>query len=204
MATHTSHPPAPGNTQKYANTDQRPAWGFWYGIFYGTLAGVIGMVASAWPIVFIILMMLGTTILWFLHRYGRANGVKLLADLPAQDGLRVAAWIGIIGLVIGLVNWGFSALTGWTPFVSLMTWLSSWAGVFSPILGLTLLGVASVGLLWTTAYGATRRTVVCLVVLGIVVAFMAQQSVTASQTPFEQRKEVCTSEQAAEFPADCR
>lgn len=203
MATHTSHPPAPGNNKKYANTDQGPSWGWWYGIIYGALAGVIGMAASAWPVVFIGLMMLGTAILWFLHRFGVANGKPLLASLPAQDGLKVTAWIGIIGLTAGLANWGFSGLTGWTPLVSLMTWLSGWAGTLSPILGLTLLGVASVGLLWATAYGATRATVVCLVVLGIAVVFMAQQSVTASQTPFEQLKEVCTSEQAAEFPADC-
>ena len=204
MATHTSHPPAPGNNKKYASTDQRPSWGWWYGIIYGALAGVIGMAASAWPIVFVALLMLGAAILWFLHCYGRANGVQLLADLPARNGLKVALWIAVVGLIAGLISWGFSALTGLTPLVGLMTWLASWTGALAPLLAFVLLGLASTALLWATAYGATRATIVCLVALGIVVVFMAQQSVTSTETPFEKLKETCTSQQADEFPADCR
>ncbi|MFZ1361030.1 MAG: hypothetical protein WAS27_03355, partial [Candidatus Saccharimonadales bacterium] len=156
MATH-NHPPTPG-TNKYANTDQRPSWGWWYGIIYGALAGVIGMAASAWPIVFIVLMAAGTAILWFLHYYGCANDVKLLAATPAQDGIKVTLWVFVVGLLAWLLGWGFTALTGMAPLVGLMSWVASWgwAGFLAPLLAFTVLLVASVGLLLATAYRANR------------------------------------------------
>lgn len=200
MATQVSHPPIPSDAHQYVIGDEVPSWPVWYAAIYGTLVGVIGWVASAWPIVFIGLVALGLFILWFLRQYGKANGVPLLAAIRSQDGLKVAVYT----IVAGLIGWAIGLLTG-TFLIDMTAGLTNALGplgVLVPIMALLLLTVAAIGLLLAASYRVRWATVVCLVALLVTVMFMTQQASGISQTPFEQQKEACVSH-STDFPAEC-
>ncbi|HMS93011.1 MAG TPA: hypothetical protein PKD28_01365 [Candidatus Saccharibacteria bacterium] len=185
MATH-NHPPTPGTNKRYVIGDETPSWPIWYAFIYGTLAGVIGWVASPWPFVFIGLMALGLFILWFLRQYGRA---PLLATILTQDALKVAVY----AIIVGIIGWIAGALTG-TLLIDLMAGLTSILGplgIIVPIAAILTLAVAAIGLLLAAGYRVRWATITCLVVLAVVVMFMTQQAHGISQTPFEKNKTAC-------------
>ena len=201
MATH-NHPPTPGTNRRYVIGDEVPSWPAWYAFIYGAIAGVIGWVASPWPPVLIGLMALGLFVLWFLRQYGRANGRPLLATILTQDALKVAVY----AIIVGIIGWIAGALTG-TLLIDLVagvTGLLGPLGILVQIVAILVLAVATIGLLLAAGYRVRWATIACLIVLAVVVMFMTQQAHGISQTPFEQRKEVCSSQQADEFPAHCR
>ena len=198
MATHST--PVPGPTRHYANTDGRPAWPIWYAIIYGALAGVIGLATVVWPMVFINLMLLGVLILWFLNNYGVANRVPVLVAAPVYSPLIVLV-TGLVGLAGAMIGW----LTG-TVLVDLAAVMATVLGpltILVPITSLVILGIGTIGLLLATGYRRRTATIVCLIVLALNTAFMAQMAAGISETPYEQTKRVCTSEEAQNFPAEC-
>lgn len=204
MATHTSHAPTPTDGTQYLTTDDRPLWPFLFAIIYGTLAAIIGWVASAWPVVFIGLIALGLIILWLLRRIGQNSlGTEhpktRLAAARTQDCLAVMFWMSLAGLG----GWVIGKMTG-TLLIDVITWLASVSGILALVLATIMLAAASILLLMAAGYRARTPTIIFLVVFGIVVAFMTQQAVTITQTPFEQVKKTCTSQQAQDFPAECK
>ena len=198
MATHST--PIPGPTRHYANTDGRPAWPIWYAILFGALAGVIGLATVVWPMVFINLMLLGVLILWFLNNYGIANKVSVLVAAPRYSPLIILV-TGLVGLAGSMIGW----LTG-TVLVDLAAVMATVLGpltILVPITGLVILGVGTIGLLLATGYRRRTATIVCLAILALNTAFMAQMAAGITQTPYEKTKAVCTSQQAEDFPVEC-
>ena len=198
MATHPT--PVPGPTSHYATTDTRPAWPIWYAIIYGALAGVIGLATVVWPMVFINLMLLGVFILWFLNIYGVANRVPVLVAAPVYSP-HVILVTGLVGLAGSMIGW----LTG-TVLVDLAAVVATVLGplaILVPVTGLAILGIGTIGLLLATGYRRRTATIVCLVMLALNTAFMAQMAAGITQTPYEKTKAVCTSQQAEDFPVEC-
>lgn len=198
MATTHNHAPAPTPEHKLdSKTDKRPSWPSFYGFIAGALLIVMGTVLSGTPLAYVGLVTLTVLILWGLQRLGKWRGIQILLRVPTWDAWKIA----LVVAAVGLGAWLLGSITG-TVFAGLNTGLSSAFGLIWVLITLFVAGLGSIGLLVAVAYRVRWMTIVGIVAFGLVVVFMTQQAVTAGQTPFEQRKEVC--EQSPElFPADC-
>lgn len=200
-ATHDHHhapAPTPGGLHD-SRTDRRESWPIWYSLIAGGILWVLGGVAlSGHPVIYTLIIAAVVAILWVLQFIGEANGITVLARVPTRGALGVSLMV----VIIGLVAWLIGKFTG-TVLVNVVVALTGGIGIFMPIISFTVAILASVGLLLAVSYNARRWTVLCLVAFGVMIMLMTQQATGVKQTPYERTKEVCTSQQAQNFPAEC-